>query len=73
MNKGTTKGAINRTNIESQILKVLKSSEKPLSTSEIAIKLNRSWHTIVRYCLDLELENKISKFAIGRISARQVI
>lgn len=72
MDKGTFKSTINRTNIKNQILKILQNSKKPLSTSEIAQKSNKSWHTIVRYCLDLEVENKISKFSMGRISAWQI-
>jgi len=73
MNKSTSKSANNRTKIEQVILKILKDSDKPLSTSEIAIKSKKSWHTVVRHCLDLELEKKISKFSLGRISAWQII
>lgn len=66
------KSAINGNNIEESILKVIEKSGKPLSTDEISQKLQKSWHTIIRYCLDLELKGKIFKFKIGRISAWQV-
>ncbi len=72
MKRGTLKSAINRSNIEGGILAALTDSKKPLSTAEIASKLSRSWHTVIRYCLDLQNQGKIFKFEIGRISAWQV-
>jgi len=72
MDKSPIKSAINRTNIEKNILKTLSESDKPLSTQEIASVLGNSWHTIIRYCLDLEIRGKIFKFSIGRIYAWQV-
>lgn len=71
MKRGTIKGAIDGS-IKENILKLLEKSEKPLSTAEIASQLNNSWHTIIRYCLDLQNEGKIFKFSLGRISAWQV-
>ena len=73
MNKGkkksTFKSTINRKKIENQILETLTKSNKPLSTSEISFIINKSWHTVLRHCLDLELEDKVSKFNMGRVSA----
>jgi repressor of nif and glnA expression len=72
MKERVIKSAINSTingSIKQSILDVLSKAEKPLSTQEIASKLERSWHTIIRYCLDLQTEDKISKFSLGRISA----
>lgn len=66
------KSAVNRKNIEESIVKLLGKTEKPLSTEEIASQLDKSWHTIMRYCLDLEIKNKVYKFSIGRINAWQV-
>lgn len=66
------KSAINRSSIKDHILKTLSQSEKPLSTDEIATALEISWHTAIRHCLDLELERKVTKFIIGRISAWQI-
>ena len=67
-----TKSAINRSKIKEEILKLLKKAEKPFSTDEIAQNLDISWHTAIRHCLDLEIEGKLSKFVIGRISAWQI-
>ncbi len=72
MKKSTTKSANNRTIMKKNILNILKNSDKPLSTDEIAKLLNRSWHTIIRYCLGLENEGKLIKFEIGRISVWQI-
>ena len=76
MNKGiiesTNKSAINRINIKKSVFNVINGSEKPISTSEIANILKRSWHTIIRYCLDLENESKITKFEIGRMNIWQI-
>lgn len=72
MSKRVIRSTSNRTSIEKYILNVLSDSGKPLSTQEIASKLEKSWHTIIRHCLDLEMQNKIYKFNIGRISAWQV-
>ncbi|MEK6927588.1 MAG: hypothetical protein AABX11_04085 [Nanoarchaeota archaeon] len=72
MNNSTTKSAINRRDMEERIIKVIDKSGKPLSTDEIAKEIDKSWHTIIRYCLDLEIRGKIYKFSIGRISAWQV-
>lgn len=72
MEKSTLKSAINRRKIEESILNALVKSEKPVSTAEIASKLDKSWHTIIRYCLDLQNKGKIFKFDIGRISVWQI-
>jgi len=68
----TLKSTINRSNIKDSILKVVKNSGKPISTAEIAQILNKSWHTIIRYCLDLENEGKLFKFEVGRINIWQI-
>lgn len=72
MKRGTSKSVINRNNIKKDILNILEKSQKPLSTAEIASLLNKSWHTIIRYCLDLQNDNRVFKFSLGRISAWQV-
>lgn len=72
MNKRALKSAVNRKSIEEGILKILNEADKPLSTQEIASQLDKSWHTIIRHCLDLEIKEKIYKFNMGRISAWQV-
>jgi repressor of nif and glnA expression len=72
MNKSTIKSSINCKNIEELIFRILNESDKPLSTQEISIKIDKSWHTVIRHCLDLEIKGKIFKFKMGRVSAWQV-
>ena len=75
MKKSALKSAINRSGLESieeNIFKTLNNSNKPLSTQEIASNLNKSCHTIIRHCLDMEIKGKIYKFSIGRVSAWQI-
>ncbi len=71
LKQSTLKSTMNRNNIKDGILNTIHNSKKPLSTSEIGVILNRSWHTIIRYCLDLENEGKLIKFGVGRISIWQ--
>ncbi len=70
--KGALKSAINRSNMKENIINVIEKAGKPVSTAEIADTLNHSWHTIIRYCLDLENENKLTKFEVGRINLWQM-
>lgn len=72
MKNSTLKSAIKRRDIKEGILGILTKSEKPLSTAEVAVQLGKSWHTVIRYCLDLELQGKVHKFDIGRVSAWQI-
>jgi len=66
--RGTLKSAVNRSFKKDSILKVIRDAGKPISTAEIADILKHSWHTIIRYCLDLENEGKLIKFEVGRIN-----
>jgi hypothetical protein len=68
----TKKSAINRTKFKESILKTINDAGKPVSTAEIADILKNSWHTIIRYCLDLENEGKLTKLEIGRINIWQI-
>ena len=45
--------------VSEMILKLLKSSKKPLSTYQIAKKLNISWSTANTHCYKLKDEGKI--------------
>lgn len=51
------------------ILKTLKDSPRPLCTREIAERLKIAWHTTERYCLNLQLEQKLDRFIIGKTTA----
>lgn len=55
--------------VDKAILKVLKASERPLCTREIADKLKIAWHTSERYLLNLQLEQKVNRFVIGKTTA----
>ena len=72
MIKSTSRSTIKRRKIEEDILNVISRAKKPISTAEISSQLKKSWHTIIRYCLDLENKDKIFKLEIGRISIWQV-
>ena len=70
--RGTKKSTINRTFKKESILRVIEDAGKPISTAEIADILKHSWHTVIRYCLDLENEGRLTKFEIGRINIWQL-
>ena len=54
--------------IDYQILKVLEKSEHPLTTKEIGLRVDRSWHTIQEHCLRLQISGKLSSFRAGRVN-----
>ena len=66
MKKGTGDGANNGT--KEEILIQLKGSPNPLSTSDLALRLNKAWHTIDRACLMLRIEDKIDGFKAGKMN-----
>jgi len=55
--------------LDKTIYKLIEDSPRPLSTREITLKLNISWHTADRYCLKLQVQNKVSCFTIGKSTA----
>ena len=56
----TKKGLV----VQERILDVLK-EESPLSTRQLALKLNLSWHTVQQHCLHLSLKKKLSNFELA--------
>ncbi len=54
--------------IDKKILDLLKSSDKPLSTREISLKIKKAWHTVNAHCLRLQLEGKIKVIRAGNIT-----
>ena len=66
MKKGTGDGANNGT--KESIEHELKGSENPLSTSDLALRLNKAWHTIDRACLMLRIDGKIDGFKAGKMN-----
>ena len=54
--------------IDKDILKVLKESENPVSTREIALKIGRAWHSVNSHCLRLQLAGKIEEIKLSNIN-----
>jgi len=55
--------------LHSAIFKFISDSPRPVSTREISERLHIAWHTADRYCLKLQLQEKVSCFTIGRATA----
>jgi Mn-dependent DtxR family transcriptional regulator len=55
--------------IDTKIFKLIKASSRPVSTREISKKLNIAWHTADRYCLKLQIKQKVDSFTIGKATA----
>ncbi|MBT4539152.1 HTH domain-containing protein [Candidatus Woesearchaeota archaeon] len=55
--------------VAKQIVRLLNASKQPISTREIAEKLNIAWHTADRNCLKLQLKKKVDCFTIGKATA----
>ncbi|MBI2672317.1 hypothetical protein HYX16_05265 [Candidatus Woesearchaeota archaeon] len=64
----TFKSTINRQNIFNLITKSIKDSSTPISTTDISKKINKSWHTIDRHCLQLQILGKITGFKVGNMN-----
>jgi hypothetical protein len=58
--------------IDLAILQVISESENPVSTREISLKLERSWHSIQYRCLRLQLSGRIHGFRVGRMNLWQI-
>ncbi|MBR9706217.1 hypothetical protein GOV14_04225 [Candidatus Pacearchaeota archaeon] len=68
MNIKPSKRANISVSIRSNILKIIENSDKPVSTREIGLKINRAWHSIQTHCLKLQLEGKIDGFKVGNMN-----
>jgi hypothetical protein len=73
-NKSTNVSAVVRKNIElkEDILKILKESDNPKSTSDLSLELKKAWHTIDRACLKLQIDLKVDGFKIGKMNLWRV-
>lgn len=58
--------------IDRDILKILKQSPQPISTREISLKMGRTWHTVDRHCLKLQLAGKLNGFKISNLNVWQL-
>ena len=52
--------------IEKLIISALRESKNPLSTQDIANRVNHHWSTIQIRCLRLQNKNKINGYRVGR-------
>ena len=70
MNRSINKSTVVRKNkeLKESILKLIKSSKIPLSTSDLSRKLGKAWHTIDRACLMLQIDGKIIGFKVGKMN-----
>jgi len=50
--------------VDKAIFNFIKDSSQPLSTLDIVTQLHLAWHTADRYCLKLQLQQKIDCFTI---------
>ena len=57
--------------LKKEILKILSSLERPISTQDIAEQLSRPWHSIQTRCLSLQVESKLDGFRVGRVNLWQ--
>ncbi len=55
-------------NIDEDILYVLKFAHAPLSTLQICDKVNRAWHTVNSHCLKLQTDGKLKVIRAGNIT-----
>jgi hypothetical protein len=56
------------THLKNDILKALRKSHKPLSTQDLSLKLSKPWHSVQTRCLQLQVDEKIEGFRVGRIN-----
>jgi len=72
--KGVSKGTVTSTivrkndNLKEEMVKLIRESKNPLSTSDLANYLNKAWHTIDRACLMLQINGKIEGFRVGKMN-----
>ena len=58
--------------IEVDILKVLSEAKTPISTRDIAIKIERAWHSVQGHCLRLQLAGKIIGYRISNLNVWEI-
>ncbi|MBD3253186.1 hypothetical protein GF386_05615 [Candidatus Pacearchaeota archaeon] len=58
-----------REELKDNILKILRNSERPVSTQELADKLGgKPWHSVHTRCLMLQINGLIEGFRVGRMN-----
>ena len=59
--------------LKKEIVKLIKNSKIPLSTSDLSRELKKAWHTIDRACLMLQIDKKIVGFRVGKMNLWRLI
>ena len=54
--------------IDREILTALKTSQNPLSTRDLALKIGRAWYSVQAHCLKLQLKGEINGFTVTNIN-----
>jgi len=54
--------------IKERILALVKESERPVSTNELVQKSKFAWSSIQLNCLQLQLQNKIIGYRVGKMN-----
>ena len=58
--------------IEVGILKVLSEAKTPVSTRDIALKIERAWHSVQGHCLRLQIDGKIIGYRISNLNVWEI-
>ena len=58
--------------IDNDILGILRKSERPISTRDLGLKINRAWHSIQTHCLILQLKDKVNGYRISNINVWEI-
>ncbi|MBI4010581.1 MAG: hypothetical protein HY361_05395 [Candidatus Aenigmarchaeota archaeon] len=58
--------------IESDILQVLNESKTPISTRDIALKIDRAWFSVQSHCMKLQLQDKIIGYKISNLNVWEI-
>ncbi len=68
----TTRKARLGKKIDQEILDTLKVSKNPMSTRDLAIKIDRAWHSVQTHCLKLQLKGRIHGFNVTNINVWEI-
>jgi len=62
-----------REKLQKDILDLISSFKRPLSTQEVADNLGgKPWHSVQTRCLMLQVEGKVEGFRVGRMNLWQI-
>ena len=58
--------------IDEDIVKILQASIIPISTRDIALRINRAWHSVQGHCLRMQLAGKINGYRISNLNVWEI-